>query len=74
MTTTSLPPTRRWLSQAEAAEYLGVTDRTIRNYIRIGALTGRRLPGSRLIRLDRHELDAALKPVPSVRGGVSHAS
>jgi len=56
---------RRWLSQVEAAEYLGVTDRTIREYIRRGALTGRRLPGSRLIRLDREELDAALRPVPA---------
>lgn len=64
-TTTAAEPLRRWLSQAEAADYLGVTDRTIRNYIRTGALTGRRLPGSRLIRLDRHELDAALRPVPS---------
>lgn len=61
--------TRRWLSQQEAADYLGVTDRTIRSYIRSGALTGRRLPGSRLIRLDRHELDSALKPVPSIKGG-----
>lgn len=59
---------KRWLSQADAAEYLGVTDRTIRNYIRSGALTGRRLPGSRLIRLDRHELDAALRPVPTAGG------
>jgi excisionase family DNA binding protein len=69
----ALSPLKRWLNQAEAAEYLGVTDRTIRNYIRTGALTGRRLPGSRLIRLDRHELDAALRPVPSARpiGGES---
>lgn len=65
----SAPPLKRWLNQAEAAEYLGVTDRTIRNYIRTGALTGRRLPGSRLIRLDRHELDAALRPVTSAAAG-----
>lgn len=61
------PSLRRWLNQAEAAEYLGVTTRTIRNYIRTGALTGRQLPGSRLIRLDRHELDAALQPIPSAK-------
>jgi len=74
VSTATLPDSRRWLSQAEAAEYLGVTDRTIRNYIRSGVLTGRRLPGSRLIRLDRLELDAALRPVPSARiipGGAS---
>lgn len=62
---------KRWLSQAEAAEYIGVTDRTIRNYIRTGALTGRRLPGSRLIRLDRQELDSALRPVPSAGRGAA---
>lgn len=67
--TAAAPHLRRWLSQTEAADYLGVTDRTIRNYIRTGALTGRRLPGSRLIRLDRHELDAALRPIPSAGGG-----
>lgn len=60
-----LPAPRRWLSQQEAADYYGVTDRTIRNYIRTGALKGRRLPGSRLVRLDRQELDAALRPIPS---------
>lgn len=54
---------RRWLSQQEAAAYLGVTDRTIRNYVATGTLTGRRLSGSRLIRIDRHELDSALRPV-----------
>jgi len=58
---------RRWLSQQEAAQYLGVTDRTIRNYVRTGALKGRRLPGSRLIRLDRLEIDKALKLVPAAR-------
>lgn len=69
------PHIKRWLNQAEAAEYLGVTERTIRNYIRSGSLTGRRLPGSRLIRLDRHELDAALRPVPSAKsGGGDHAA
>jgi excisionase family DNA binding protein len=63
------PPSslRRWLSQQEAAEYIGVTDRSIRNYIRTGAIKGRRLPGSRLIRIDRLELDKALRPVPSGR-------
>lgn len=71
MSAPASPPLKRWLNQAEAAEYLGVTDRTIRSYIRRGSLTGRRLPGSRLIRLDRLELDAALRPVPNARGGAS---
>jgi excisionase family DNA binding protein len=63
--TDSQPTQRRWLSQQEAAEYVGVTDRTIRNWIRIGAVKGRRPPGSRLIRIDRHELDAAFRVVPT---------
>lgn len=63
-----IPALRRWLSQQEAAEYLGVTDRTMRNYTRTGAVRGRRLPGSRLIRYDRHEIDRALRPVPTAAG------
>jgi excisionase family DNA binding protein len=54
------PAFRRWLSQQEAADYLGVTDRTIRNYVRTGSLRARRLPGSRLMRLDRLEIDSTL--------------
>jgi excisionase family DNA binding protein len=64
---TQPPVLRRWLSQQEAAAYLGVSDRSIRNYVRRGALKGRRLPGSHLMRFDRHELDAALRLVPSGR-------
>lgn len=60
--------TRRWLSQAEAAEYLGVTDRTIRNYIARGQLKGCRVRGSRLVRVDRAELDAMLRPIPAAGG------
>jgi excisionase family DNA binding protein len=57
--------TRRWLSQQEAAEYLGVTDRTIRNYVARGLVPAHRIRGSRLIRFDINELDAALRPIPS---------
>lgn len=60
-----LAPSRRWLDQAEAAEYLGVTDRTIRNYIARGVLPGRRIRGSRLIRIDREDLDQLLRPIPA---------
>ena len=55
----------RWISQAEAAQYLGVTDRTIRNYIARGDLPGHRLRGSRLVRIDRADLDALLRPIPT---------
>ena len=60
---------RRWFTQAEAAEYLGVTDRTIRNFIRRGELRGYRV-GKRAVRLDRSDLDAILRPIPATaRGG-----
>lgn len=60
------PRPRRWLSQAEAAEYIGVTDRTIRNYIARGTLKAHRIRGARFIRIDREELDSLLAPIPTV--------
>ncbi len=59
---------RRWMNQAEAAAYLGVTDRTVRNYIARGQLAGHRLRGSRLIRIDQADLDAMLRPIPTAGG------
>jgi excisionase family DNA binding protein len=59
------PQQRRWLSQQEAADLLGVTDRTIRNWIKSGAVKGRRLPGSSLIRIDRIELEDSLRVIPT---------
>jgi len=56
----------RWLNQAQAADYLGVTDRTIRNYIARGQLKGHRVRGSRLIRLDVADLDALMGLIPTV--------
>lgn len=52
---------RRYVSIAEAADYLGVTDRTVRQMIADGRLTGYR-NGKRLIRLDVNEIDAAMTP------------
>ncbi len=52
---------RRYAKLAEAADYLGVTDRTIRQMIADGRLTGYR-NGMRLIRVDLNEVDAAMKP------------
>lgn len=65
-------PSRRWLSQSEAADYLGVTDRTIRNYVRRGHLRACRVRGSRLVRIDAQELDALLRPIPTASG--THAT
>ncbi|MEE2851447.1 MAG: excisionase family DNA-binding protein [Actinomycetota bacterium] len=52
---------RRYVKIAEAAEYLQVTDRTIRQMIADGRLTGYR-NGTRLVRVDLNELDAAMRP------------
>lgn len=54
-----------WLSQVEAAEYLRVTDRTIRNYIASGVLPGHRIKGSRMVRIRRADCDALMRPIPS---------
>ncbi len=54
-------PRRRYAKLTEAAEYLGVTDRTIRQMIADGRLTGYR-NGNRLVRVDLNEVDAAMRP------------
>lgn len=72
MSTTTLA--RRWASQQAAAEYAGVTDRTIRNYIARGELTGYRVGKGRLVRVDLNEVDQRLlRPIPAVGSG-QHAS
>lgn len=65
------PSSRRWLSQAEAAEYLGVNPRTIRGYIARGVLPAHRVTGSRLVRIDRAALDAMLRRIPTAGGDVA---
>ena len=67
MPTASLPA-HHWLNQTEAAKYLGVTDRTIRNYVARGVLPARRVRGSRLVRIDQRDLDAMLRPIPTTGG------
>lgn len=52
---------RRYATLTQAAEYLGVTDRTIRQMIADGRLTGYR-SGPRLVRVCLHEVDAAMRP------------
>ena len=64
--------TRRYISLAEAAEYLGVSTKTVRQLIADGRLTGYRL-GPKLIRVDIDEIDEHLmRPmqrfVPDPRG------
>lgn len=58
----------RYLTLSAAAEYLSVTDRTVRNFIARGELTGYRL-GTRAIRVDLRELEGLATPIPTVAGG-----
>ncbi len=59
---------RTWLTQKEAAEYLGVAERTIRYYIARGDLPACRIRGSRQIRISRSALEALLQPIPTTGG------
>jgi excisionase family DNA binding protein len=54
--------TRHLVSIPDAAEYAGVSPRTIRRRITDGSLAGYRM-GPRLIRVDLGELDALLSPI-----------
>lgn len=55
---------RRLASMADAAEYLGVTRRTLYTWVHDGRLQAYRL-GPMLIRVDLDELDQLLKPIQS---------
>lgn len=52
---------RRWASIQHTADYLGVTQRTVRQMIADGRLNGYR-NGRKCIRLDLNEVDASMKP------------
>lgn len=52
---------RRYAKLREAADYLGVTERTIRQMIADGRLIGYR-SGQRLVRVDLNDLDEAMRP------------
>lgn len=63
MVTNAPPVARRFVSIAQAAEYLGVHWNTIRRWIAAGRLTGYSA-GPRLIRVDLDELDALVENAP----------
>lgn len=49
-----------------AAQYLGVSPKTVRQWISEGKLTGYRL-GNRMLRVDQNELDGLLRPLAAAR-------
>ena len=57
---------RRIASINAAAEYAGVSTRTIRRYVSAGRLTGYRF-GPRLIKINLAEVDVLLSPIPTVQ-------
>jgi excisionase family DNA binding protein len=59
-------PRHSYVTQQRAAEHVGVTPRTIRNWISEGLITGFRLPGARAIRIDMDELEQKMKIMPAV--------
>lgn len=65
--TTPNKAVRRLESIESAAEYAGVSTKTIRRWIAAGLVTGYRA-GPRLIRVDRNELDAMMRPIPTAGG------
>jgi excisionase family DNA binding protein len=52
---------RRYITIGETADYLAVTERTVRQKIADGRLRGYR-SGRRLVRLRLDEIDAAMRP------------
>jgi excisionase family DNA binding protein len=52
---------RRWATPTQAAQYLGVTSRTLRAMIADGRIVGYK-SSSRLIRIDLNEIDAQMQP------------
>ncbi|MEP9391157.1 excisionase family DNA-binding protein [Gordonia sp. VNK1] len=52
---------KRWASIQQTADYIGVTDRTIRQMIADGRICGYR-NGRRVIRIDLNEVDASMTP------------
>jgi excisionase family DNA binding protein len=58
---------RKWESVASAAEYAGVSAKTIRRRILDGSLPAHRF-GPQLIKIDRADLDQLFRPVPAGGG------
>ena len=61
---TSTNPPRRYATLETAAEYLVCSVRHVRDMIARGEITGYRM-GSKSVRVDLNELDAALTVIPT---------
>ena len=60
---------RRLATLADAAKYIGVTDRTLRRWVADGVIQGYRL-GRKTVRVDLNEVDDKLcRPIPTMRAG-----
>jgi excisionase family DNA binding protein len=55
------PAGRRWATIHQAAEYLSINERTVRDMVKSGRLTGYR-NGPRIIRIDLDEIDMIMTP------------
>lgn len=53
---------QRWFSEKEAAEYLGVSERSIRRYVSDGRLPARQVREGRTVRINLDHLDRLLAP------------
>jgi excisionase family DNA binding protein len=60
------PRVSHYSTLEEAAEYFGVTPRTIRNWGSIGKINLYRLPAGRTLRVRIDEIEAAMRVVPTV--------
>jgi excisionase family DNA binding protein len=52
---------RRWATMQQTADYMGVSLRTVREWITQGKITGYRI-NARVIRVDLNEVDGAMQP------------
>jgi|GEM_PF-3439116 len=53
------------MTQAEAANYLRITDRAVRVMISDGRLAGYTMGGRRTVRVRRDEVEALMQPIPA---------
>jgi len=78
MTTPTNPsegaPRRRLFDVETTAKFLGVTPRSVRNYISKGFFPAYRIPGTRGIRLDPDEVSRRLRLIPSKTARVGAGS